>query len=328
MNEELQRRERISSQETRETPPFSVDIFYGLHGTEEDSPGLEEKFKEADIYVPELANWVGSSFWLFRDLSQGVISPEEFVKEIKVPPYIMGFVKKQARMIYKSGKPIIILDLPIEHEINSKLSEHARADNDDLLPDGNTPFTKKLSQLKIHIKKETDLHSSREDFMIVQLTKQVKEVLQIRPELKNKEKLKILMFLGAAHTRVYELLKDYGQEVNRTFSHEPFQFSYGVEGMQRYSRGMEIDNELAAKIALEMFVGDFFYGLFEDASVDNHDLQAYIRKVVGIFSFEDIKRIFEFPLRTAQMEFITYLMKKNVALPKNMKELQSLIAQK
>src|SRR6185503_19683295 len=93
-------------------PKLHFDFFFGAHVTLKDTEGLEKRFQEADIYVPELSGWTERAKQTFNDVSYGRITPKEAILEYHVDESEEGleFFNALLNMIYKSYKPIILID--------------------------------------------------------------------------------------------------------------------------------------------------------------------------------------------------------------------------
>lgn len=324
--EKLELLDKAKSREGKEPiPHLKINIFFGFHGSYEDSRGLEKEFSDSDIYAPELSGWTDLDNQLFVELSQGRITPEQFMKESgssKSP--MAGFFRKQAEMVHRSFKPIVFLDLPAGNPLHEALIMNLKKWGD--LRPGLYDFRKVIAEVKSLIKEEADLHSQREDFMLGRLYAGVKEVLARRPDLAGKKSLKVTMFLGAAHTRVSHLLQEYGQEVSRKFSHNPLVYPLGTEAERRYAMGKPVENDLAARVLLERFASVPLGMLAERFTVDNHETVTFMRKIESTMSYDDIKDIFSAPPDIAPIVFINLLAKKNVSIPKTPKEFQQFIS--
>ncbi|HEY4520323.1 MAG TPA: hypothetical protein VJJ72_00765 [Candidatus Paceibacterota bacterium] len=341
MNQEFSKHnEESGSPESREKAPnFKIEIYFGIHGTAEDmegddgtnSPGrfkrrgLRESFESADIYVPELHGWNETALQKMQDLSYGRISPDDFIKEAglnKRDP-MFGFKKAQLEMIHKSFKPIIILDVPEDDPRSEAMSNHYLGPKEKARPSN---FNQALASIKENLRQAADLHNEREDYMISQLVPRLEEAFKIRPDLRNRSDLKVLMFLGIAHTRVAHQLAEYGLTINTKYSRLPFIFSYDIEAQRRLALGKEVDNELAAKVLLEQLCRYVIGPIATRLTNENNEVIAFIRKIVSLFTYEEIKHLYSLGIPSAFSEFFKYMEEKKIYPPRDHSELISFIS--
>ena len=189
-------------------------------------------------------------------------------------------------------------------------------------------FQRLLQEIKIKTKKNADIHNEREDYMLSQLLPKVEEILKNRPDLANKKDLKILMFLGAVHTRISHLMTKFGQKNTRTFSRPIMRYSFQDEAHRRFALGKEVDNELASKILLEGLASNLIGQIAQNFTSDNDKISAFIRKIVSSFTFEEIRELYAMSLPEAVKQFITYLGNKGINPPKNLSDLEKFISVK
>lgn len=80
--QKLNRMLEDASANKERAPKFSVEIFYGRHGTEKDiTAEFKNKFAAADIYAPELVRWDRETQDAYQAISNGEKTPEEYFAE-------------------------------------------------------------------------------------------------------------------------------------------------------------------------------------------------------------------------------------------------------
>ena len=363
----LQDAKPIENMEQR-LPDYTVEIYFGVHGTaedvkgaEEDTPkasldkfrrrGLAESFKKADVYVPELHGWAESSLIQLQELSYGRITPDQLLAETRsemisnmkvlkgktilkpeeIPRLeddpMFGFKKSQIDMIYKSYKPIVIFDVPQEDPRSEVLHNHVLGKSKEQ-PSRQATFEKTLATIKVNLRTTADLHNEREDYMLSQLTPKLEEVFKQRPDLKNKPNLRVLMFLGAVHTRMAQMMSKYGIQVESRHSRSPHIFGFSNEAHRRLALGKEVSNELAAKVLLEKLCLELMGPVVTNLTDDNNEVGAFIRKIVNVFTYEEIKYLYGLEMSSAILEFFSYLGKKKINPPRDHTELISFLSNK
>lgn len=319
--------EQIASKEKLQH--IKIEIFFGAHGSEEDAQGIEKRFPQADIYIPEMYGWNENVLQGLRDLSYARITPEQFLKEIQLDPdnLMYGFIKKQMELVYNSFKPIVVIDVPQGHQLDTESYMPKNESSDrELWPNPSVNFGRIVTKFRESIKYESEMHNEREDYMISQLDGKIKEALALRPDLKAKDPLNILMFLGAAHTRVAHQLNKLGVDSKLTMSRKLFQFNFNSEASRRYSLGKEINVDLAAKALLENFTGGLFGAIARELTQDTNQQMAYMRKMVTHFSTEEIKDIFKLTPYDAQFKILHLLNQKGLSQPSSRADFEKFLS--
>lgn len=281
--EKITRTERKSGE-----PEISVDIFHSLHETAEDIESLEEQLADADIYVPEVFGWSSVDSGQYVAIAEGRKSPDEIIRSLEIttpdmyPPHDTR--KKEFEVLYNSHKPIIIIDVPIDHPLKAKFD---RLDQS-LSLGGN--FETDLESYKQFLETLAKLQKEREEFILSQFKEKIKEVIQATPSLHEKDKVKVLMSLGSIHTVIGHTFKKEGVETKTRFNSMPYFFNFENEVIRRFMFGKEVNNELMAKALLESEI----YGHFQLSPEENSmHVQQVLRKVVDSFSLDEIKRTME-----------------------------------
>lgn len=348
-NEEIQPAQPKRGGGTKETKEsrrvnYTVEIYFSSHGTAEDIKGVEkntpqaglekfkrrgllESFQRADIYVPELHGWNEFSLSRMQELSYGRVTPEQIIKEIKLKPEhpMFGFLKSEMEMIYGSYKPIIIFDVPDTHPRSKVLRDYMLGQTREKIK-GRPTFEKILAIIKKDLREKADLHNEREDYMLNQLASKLEEVFKQRPDLVNKPDLRVLMFLGAYHTRVVQMLTKYGVKVQSRHSRSPQIFGFENEAQRSLALGKEVSNELASKVLLEGLCSSLMGPIASSLTEDSNEAEAFIRRIVSLFTYEEIKNLYEMGIPRAVGEFFVYLEKKGVNPPSSHTELVSFIS--
>jgi hypothetical protein len=284
------------SKESKKLPSFEFTIFFGYHVLEEDiPPDFIKAFKDCDVYIIEL---VGADQYVdeLNKLSNGEIDPNS----IKIYRDPATFMKKLLELIYKSGKKIIAIDLPGWHLVAQKAPKLFRQTKKILFK--GYPFEILIDKWKRLFSIIAISQMLREAYMLNRLDEELRSLMN-DPRFSKKERIKILMYLGAFHTGFYQVLKErFPESIFRKFSVMPFVYSYNAEVLRRIYFGKEIDNELASKSLLEMLLFSSIFGLAEKLEQifipsmslkDSYSFHLLIRKLVEKFSYEEIKEFFD-----------------------------------
>lgn len=266
-----------------DAPRVKVKMFYSLHATREDLSGLIGEFAEREksqdsihAYFPEASGWRKEDLDLFRQASFGEISPEELDKRLKEYSSRPA-VRKNIKDTHFFHIPIGIIDIPAGHSLEKK-SDKAWKYKPPLKGD----FSKVLNYTRTFLNNLATRQNERENYMLSQITpEKVEELLEMYPGLVgDKKELNILLSLGLGHA---PLPYDYPES------------SLTDQGIVMSRFGEEINNELAAKIFLDSFMGQLFSTGFGGQLIsDSRKLSMYKRKILSQFGYEDAERIFKF----------------------------------
>ncbi len=145
----------------------------------------------------------------------------------EISHYPNPFMRKLVRLIYNSHKKIITIDLPEERLISQRIQELSRQEKI-ILFEG-YPFETLIDKWKRLLSIKAELHILRETYTLNRLDEELRNLMN-DPMFSTKERIKILIYLGAFHTGFYQVLKErFPGSIFRKFSIMPFIYSYHVE---------------------------------------------------------------------------------------------------
>src|SRR3989344_1941278 len=304
-------------------PHISIDIFYSPHRNEKDIEGLETRFKEADIFFPEIAGWTTEGLRHYQRLSKGEITPDEVMSltgwNPKQPFYQMRL--KELQMIHNSNKLIDSVDVPYGHRIEQgidKVSDVRISEN----------FEDTLNSVRNFIESLAMVEREREEYIAAELPIRIKEILNENPQLKKKEEVVALLHLGAAHTLVFHDTRKARVTTKREFSSRPYIFSFRDDALRRFMLNKPISKALLSLVLLER---EFYLTMgaeLEEVTQDTKEYDAVLRKIVSPFSFEEIKGIFVAVSKGESFPeaFESHLQEKNLKIPQSQAELDSMLS--
>ncbi|OGD97910.1 hypothetical protein A3E71_03675 [Candidatus Curtissbacteria bacterium RIFCSPHIGHO2_12_FULL_42_33] len=189
-------------------------------------------------------------------------------------------------MIYKSQKPIIFIDVPMGHEIAKQVLSSQG------LPEYRGDFRSFIEFMKVYFKEHAESQNARQNFMLATLPIKIEEVLANNPRLREKDKVRVLLSLGKAHTHMTESLEEDGYKIARVLGAEPT-FTLLEEATRRRMSGKEVDNLLAAQASIEtLFLGIFGEEL-EEITQKISKISAFARLVASRFDFAEIESIWQ-----------------------------------
>lgn len=315
-------------------PNISVDIFYGGHATASDLEGFSKRVEDADVFVPEAIGWSMYKVNLLK-LSQGKMSIKSFVElytgespsEGKEP---VTFTEVMARAIYGTNKMIEIFDVPVDNPITDKTRSTLELVGE---PDLSGNFENMIKLMRKGIIEAADVQKEREEYMLSRLTEFNNKVVNGEIEgLKSKKNIRLLLFLGAAHTGPYIKLSSGGNNIKRSFPSLPFIFNHGSEGLRRGIFKKNISDDLIAKIFIEKIISFKLIPELEAITPKSNLIVFFTRYVVDKFSKNDAENIFN---KLKNTEYITnlnlevigqeMLREKGIKIPKNEEELIKMI---
>lgn len=288
MEKEPQKEPQPESKEGE--PKISYHILYGPHKTPEDFKKLEELFEKADIYIPErLSHDAKIRDWVNK-LSQGKMTPEEVLDRSKASK--TSHLLRQYQIIYNSKKPILFADVPVGHELleAEKESDKLGGDSLDLFKSGE--FKSALKKIRDYVIEEADFELKREELIKKNLKEKIKEFISNRPELKEKDEVRVLLTLGAFHTKLYHDLKREGYSASREFTRQPMIYLHSSEAMRRlvFSKDKKPNKTMLARGILDALLTSYYVWT---TTKDTSKAIAASYKLSSKLNLKDIKKISE-----------------------------------
>lgn len=317
-------RERRSVHEQRKfATEMSFKIFYGAHGSAKDIEGVAKVLKDTDIFIPELIGWTQEHIRYFRGLSNGAITPREFLGQFRAGGARYAISTDAAlglcNAVYNTHKLITFADIPAGHPMVARFVQIASSGFKI-----DKSFEQTLINVKSHLKEIAVLNLERENYVLSHLRPAIEQLLLANPNLARKQKIQALLFSGAIHTRVHHALERSGAEVSVMFSHKPFRYFFSNESVRRYIFGKEVNDELAAKSFMDMVV--LQPGLKKITS-DFYKVSLYIRRALSGLTLDEINAVFqEIMQKRSYALFISLLEQKGIAIPQTERELDDFLA--
>ncbi|MBI4119716.1 MAG: hypothetical protein HY456_02635 [Parcubacteria group bacterium] len=312
----------------KDRPPYFVDIYYSPHETSKDLEPIAEKFKNADVFMPEAFGWVHKEPVVLNEVSRGEKKPEAALQELGCVPQkdpFYSFHLQMLNLIYDSQKPIAIVDVPRNHPLEKKIREVGSGFR------FKSDFDANLAMIKEHFKKVAGVEKEREEYILSQLQPAVQSILENNPALQKQPEVRVLIALGAAHTSLFHQLKKSEYKTSRQFKDELIMFSFQDEMIRRYWFNKEVGDELAAKTLFDIIFGNLFWNDFTKLTDDSAKLIALKRKIITQFNYDEIKGLFKtFGFDVAILYFLKPFLKrkmegKGIKFPKSEQELNALL---
>ena len=264
-----------------------------------------------------MLNWTPGLLYVFRSVSEGRLTVKKAIRKLRLTedPYLYDFMSELLSIVYDSKKPITFIDIPygdpLAEEFNKYKAFRINFDRD---------FEKTLDGARDFLRNHSAVQKKREEYMIHGLTARIEELLKIYPELNDKDKLKILLTIGALHTPLYFDSKAETPEIRREFKSNPLVFGFQEEGLRRERFGKGVDDEFIARVLLEQIFDEIFRPFLAPVIKDSLKLSNFLRSSVSEFNFNEIKQIY-YEIKKAKNGaellgmFKGWFREKNIKLP-------------
>ncbi len=263
-------------------PPVYLKLFSGPHATAEDIEGMKPLLDEADMYAPEMYEWIPEMLESLQNVSEGKEKPNtESELYQKLFTYLFG-----------THKSVMILDVPEEEALLHQSSYLETSLDMEKLRD--LPYEEAVdfafeSTLSVWM----TIVKNRESYMLQHFAEKLREAVSLKPELQKKEVLRVLMTLGDAHSALYhEMKKLGGDHVSRDFRNNPL-YGFENEAGRRSLFGKEISQDMKEKVLCEQLLHNSLSHLLYDFCSDTNKIEIFFRHIVSLFSHEEMKALFE-----------------------------------
>ena len=308
-------------------PKISYDIFYAPHRTVKDFEKLEEAFKKADVYVPEMPGWTPKTADQIKEFSQKDMSFKNFLLFQVLPQDSAMY--KELQVIKGSEKPILVVDIPNEHELLREISKTFELLEKSIMLFSKGVFRKSLQSARKYIESMVKNTLKRDEFIKENLKTEVKKLIEKSPELQKKKEVRILLNLGTAHTRIYHGLKEEEKlskgksGISRQFAYQPTIFSSLSEAERKiaFSKNKEISDELLARGIIEALV----YSHINNLSDDSVNETRICRKIVSKLDLDNMEEISEELGRDSKKTVVDALKERGIKIPESEKEMDEMI---
>ncbi len=228
---------------------IELNIVKNRHRSSEETKGMEDQFKKADIYIPEVFGWTQDYLNDLRRLSSGDVTPDEILKKMgEKNPLYYARDESLFNLIHRTNKYITIIDVPENHPL-------VRREEEIKFPKlkFGTDFGQSLNSVRECIKEFAAMQQEREAYMLAQLRPQIQELINTHRELRKKQNINVLMSVGVAHLQLSHKLKNQ-YKTTKEFSTTPSLFLYKEMAIIKYMFGLPVEDELIARIIAEQLL--------------------------------------------------------------------------
>ena len=323
----MEKEQKIEQSEAKEKEPkISYNIFYAPHQTAKDFEKLEEAFKKADVYVPEMPGWTPETVDQIKEFSQKDMSFKSFLLFQILPKDSATY--KELQIIKGSEKPILVVDTPENHELLKEALEAFDLFEKSVMLFSKGSFRESLQNMRKYVESIAKNTLKRDEFIKENLRTEVKKLIEKSPELQKKKEVRILLNLGAAHTGIYRNLKEEEKlskgkfGISRQFAYQPTIFGSPVEAERKiaFSKNKEISDELLARGIMEALVYNHINNLSDNSVKETR----ICRKISSKLDLENMEKISE-ELSKGQKMLVDCLKERGIKIPKNEKEMDEML---
>lgn len=318
------RKEKIKGQEV------NFDIYYSAHRSPEDYGDWAKRLKDCDIYIPEAVGWTQEYLKDSRDVSSGRRTPEEVMAQY---PVGHKYEEKRQNMLhqfqglYRTGKEIIVVDLPKDHPLIKRTYEL-----EDERFDSNKDLESIIDDVKNWVDRAAEVEKARHEYILSKLKEGVATVLGTDPSLRRKNVVNIFMMQGSGHVLFSKTLEKLGEDVNYSLYPVPHLYDFKSEALLKKELGKEISNELAARLYLATNIFQPMYlPRFKALTKNTSKIIALERKMILPLTLEDIKKMQQESISTERHIFFIYqdqLKRIGIKVPQSEAEIDEVLARK
>jgi len=303
-----------------------VEVFLGSHESKADAEKLKGRLKEADILVLEGVNWTKEIEDAYKELSGGEKTPKEifnFLEDKGVYVSNKSYEAALIKTIYNSKKEILFADIPFMHKKTFDFFNLMRKIEDLNKKIFHEDFQEVFNLTRYISFKMYQFQESREKYFVQLFEKKLKKLLIDKPELLNKNKIKILINFGVFHTKLPERFAKREFNVKRFFAENLHIFDFTHEILRRHYLKKEVNNELIARALLERMIFSLYYKRYKKSGGNDDDFGLISRSIAEKFDYAEIEKIYNEIKADPSLKmavFQKWLSLKNLRFPKSKEE--------
>jgi len=268
-------------------PKLEATFLYAPHWTSEDAGLIKEGIGHTDVYCPEMIGYPNEEVELLNRASQGDIRAFRQLISATDNPWWKGVYEA----IYNSKKIIKPIDIPEGQHVVSDYQESKIRNVRDVsfVQFSAGKFEQAIKLMENYLKEWAEYQKKREELMLFNLRNLPQGIVKRNPEFKNKEKLKVLVSLGSAHSYLYHQIKKEKISSQAKFIRMPFIMPIEDELWRkiRFKSDSKLDKNLISKI----FIEDFLFKYLEKPEKDTSRVLEAARIAALKTDFNSVKEI-------------------------------------
>lgn len=172
-----------------------VHFNFGAHATKEDFIGTAELLNSADIYIPEAANHGHEELQFYQRLvKSNRLNAAKLMARYSLDP----FSQAQSEALAGTYKTVLLIDSSEDDRL------YIPSETFDLSP----PLETALRGLFVIMFQHAQAWRKRDSIMITKLGPGISRAIENHPKLKDKDEVRVLVRLGAAHETIYQFLSN------------------------------------------------------------------------------------------------------------------------
>lgn len=262
---------------------LDVKIFFGSHDTVEDAEAFAEDLEWADVYVPERVGWTDQDVQIYNAVSLG-FSVQQLEEEVFGEPIEDGFTKRTFELLHGTGKPVVFVDSPDTEQFDHEFFQF----------DPDEDIHGAVKRYRATVARNAEEHLYREEGMSDNLRQVVEAAETIKPELKDKVSIKVLLTIGAGHTTLFhdlvENFQDDNMKISRKFAYMPYLYGYQDEALRATMSRREVSDELLSRALVESLLNPLFEGLAEGDRLKTK----LGREIISSLTVEEVGLMYEY----------------------------------
>ncbi len=313
--------DNFDSETGERLPQIDLEIYFSPHHSVKDAEKLDARFKECDIYAPEMVGHTSASQRYMDLLSEGQVAPMK---------HDNAYNQSVENMLVGQHKKIILVDMDDKtlekYESIALQIKNLNFEASSNFDYGN--FDKACLLQQAAFAMSGDLENVREQCIKDRLQTSVNYVCKHDSSLRIKDRVRVLMSFGTAHRTLFHLLKKEHPEIKRTLGRDVV-LLHSEEGDHRKKR--HPDTPLSPELVARSFIEEKFMGhLSLDAFTDFHRLVAVMRYIAAQYSVDEIRELSSYSGRNSeydfQQHFLRTITEKGFSLPKNDEDCDHILA--
>lgn len=200
--------------------PENIDLcfLFAPHGSPADIGDLRERLRSIDIYIPEAIHWQEETLKNLQKIAKGDYKTlqRQRQKDRTIGLPYPEHREAQHLALYGSGVAVDFVDVKGKAMIIGKTQQQQVKERLSKL------FVSSLEQTLANVDgfftEEAEAANSREDEMLRNLSSRIPALIERTPRLRQKERVRVLMSLGAGHIRIYHEAHAANQDGGATVS--------------------------------------------------------------------------------------------------------------
>ena len=284
-----------------------LDIYFpGSHASEADlgEPGeFKTILKNTDIFLPEMAGWIGDDVGNYNKISKGDFKRyERTLKELQLGyggshPY---FQKALFASLYNTHVSVAFVDLPRGHRLLAPLDELVG-----YVPPSIGSFQDEIDLSRSWLVAFAKLDMKREEHILSSFSQTVEDKIQSNPKLRSRRDnadISVAMLLGSSHAGIYDAFEHTREQTtavdpNLRFSVTPHygfakrKITFSEQVHARVIRGLPVDDLLIAKCVLADRLVQDDPAMIPGSSTDKFE-QMYFSKIDPL-SLQELSELYD-----------------------------------